>query len=267
MEQLIAPVSSIVSDASRVVMEIYEQEFSVYEKDDKSPLTLADLECNRIVTEGLNSISNYPVFSEEGKDVAWEERKHWNQYWLIDPIDGTKEFIKKNDEFTINIALVTKGVPIFGVVSAPALLTTYFGVKGIGAWKVDSNGKQCSINVNAPPKTGWKVVVSRSHVNKAAVQLANSLPESELISMGSSLKFCLIAEGNADIYPRFGPTSEWDTAAAQAVVDAAGGKVISFDLNPLRYNTKSSLINPNFIACSKLDIQWLSIIKQYLKNG
>lgn len=266
MEHFIDPIKTIVTEASNIVMDIYKQDFSVYKKNDESQLTLADLECNRIITKGLNAMSNYPILSEEGNDVAWEERRKWNQYWLVDPIDGTKEFIKKNDEFTINVALITNGVPVFGVVAAPALRTTYFGIQGKGAWKVDSLEKQYSIKVNAPPKSGWKVVISRSHVNKAAVQLANSLPESEIISMGSSLKFCLIAEGNADIYPRFNPTSEWDTAAAQAIVDAAGGKVINFDLNPLRYNTKSSLTNPSFIVCSKIDILWSTFITQYLRN-
>jgi 3'(2'), 5'-bisphosphate nucleotidase len=268
MEQFIEPVKTIITKASHIVMRIYKQDFSVFNKDDKRPLTLADLECNKIITEGLSAISNYPILSEEGNEIAWSERRKWNQYWLVDPIDGTKEFIKKNDEFTINIALITNGVPVFGVVAAPALNATYFGIQGLGAWKIDNHGKHHSIKVNPPPKSNWKVIVSRSHVNKKAVALfASSLPGSELITMGSSLKFCLIAEGNADIYPRFGPTSEWDTAAAQAIVTAAGGKVIDFELNSLRYNTKNSLVNPGFVVCSKIDILWSDFIKQYLRDG
>lgn len=265
MEHLIEPIKSIIDDASKIVMEIYNQDFAVYKKDDKSPLTLADMECNRIILDGLNAISNYPILSEEENNASWNDRKNWNKYWLVDPIDGTKEFIKKNNEFTINIALIVNGVPEFGVVAAPALGTTYFGIQGKGAWKIDNLGKQNSIKVDSSPKSTWKVVVSRSHVHENAIMLANSLPNSEIMAMGSSLKFCLIAEGTADLYPRFGPTSEWDTAAAQAIVEAAGGKVINFDFKPLRYNTKSSLINPGFIACSEINMSWSNFISAAFK--
>lgn len=256
MKEFISPLQDTLLAASDAVMKIYKQDFSVYEKEDKSPLTAADLEANKIITEGLQKISEYPILSEEGKNIPWSERQKWKRYWLVDPIDGTKEFIKKNGEFTINIALIDQGIPVLGVVAVPAKKHTYIGMKGEGAWKIDDVGSRVDLVVAAPPDRNWRVVGSRSHNSDEAMELANSLPGAEFVSMGSSLKLCAVAEGSADIYPRFGLTSEWDTAAAQAVVEAAGGQVVTVGLKPLRYNSKESLLNPFFIVCAEVHPLW-----------
>ena len=261
MENLVNPLRSIMADASSAILNIYQQDFSVYEKEDKSPLTEADLTANHIITTGLREISDFPILSEEGKDIPWDERRTWQQYWLVDPIDGTKEFIKKNGEFTVNIALIDNGIPVFGVVTVPAQGVNYIGKRGEGAWKETANGDRQKLTVNPPPQSGWKVIGSRSHNSESALALAELLPGSEFVSMGSSLKLCSVAEGKADIYPRFGPTSEWDTAAAQAVVEAAGGMVINMDLTPLRYNTKDSLLNPYFVVCAEINDVWSGFVK------
>ena len=252
---------SIIAEASAAVMNIYQQDFSVREKQDKSPLTEADIAAHRIIISGLSAIASFPVLSEEGSNISWSERKCWDEYWLVDPIDGTKEFIKKNGEFTINIALISCGSPVLGIVSAPAKGVTFFGAQNVGAWKESNKGVVEAIKPKRPPRSEWKIVGSRSHNSDAAIQLAESLPGSKFVSMGSSLKLCSVAEGKADIYPRFGPTSEWDTAAAQAVVEASGGKVLTLDLMPLRYNAKESLLNPYFIVCSDIDAAWADSIR------
>lgn len=256
MQEFIEPLKDIMARSSVAVMKIYQQDFSVYEKDDKSPLTQADLDANKIITAGLQELSDYPILSEEGKDIPWSERQAWERYWLVDPIDGTKEFIKKNDEFTINIALIENGVPVLGVVAAPALDILYVGAKGLGAYKEDASGSRQELTAKPVPEQGWQVVGSRSHNSEEALALANALPGAEFVSMGSSLKLCAVAAGDADIYPRFGPTSEWDTAAAHAVVEASGGHVLTTDLQPLRYNSKESVLNPYFIVCSEVSPAW-----------
>lgn len=249
-------ITALAHRAGDAIMEIYQQDFSVYEKSDESPLTEADLAAHNLIVEGLESISKLPILSEESADIAWSERQTWQDYWLVDPLDGTKEFIKKNGEFTVNIALISNGVPTLGVVYAPVLKTTYIGVAGLGACKI-TDGDSQAISP-APHINGetWKVVGSRSHQSPEITGLLDRLPgETELIAMGSSLKLCLVAEGKAHLYPRLGPTSEWDTGAAQAVVEAAGGKVtvidgdpLAKDASPLRYNQKESVLNPYFLV-------------------
>lgn len=263
LELYINNLREIVEKAAIAVMEIYQKDFSIFEKQDKSPLTEADLVAHNIIKKGLAELVEFPILSEEGINIPWEERKSWSRYWLVDPIDGTKEFIKKNGEFTINIALIEHGVPVIGVVAVPALSVTYYGAKSLGAWKEkNAKGDRDWIKPNKPPKSNWKVVGSRSHNSEDAIALVKNLPGADFVSMGSSLKLCSVAEGKADLYPRFGPTSEWDTAAAQAVVEAAGGRVLQLDLSPLRYNTKESLLNPYFIVCSEVDPGWSDLIKE-----
>lgn len=258
LESLIA----LAEQAASAVMAVYAQDFSVFNKEDKSPLTQADMAAHEIINQGLAALAETPVLSEEGDIPPWETRRHWPRYWLVDPLDGTKEFVNKNGEFTINIALIEQGVPVLGVVSLPAFNEIYFGVKGVGAWKQTASGDRQSITVNPPPRTGWKVVGSRSHNTAATMSFIDALPGAEYVLMGSSLKFCAVAQGRADIYPRFGPTSEWDTAAPQAVVEAAGGQVVKCNLEPLRYNTKASLVNPFFIACAEVSPAWSSLALQ-----
>jgi 3'(2'), 5'-bisphosphate nucleotidase len=256
--RLINGVVDIAHGAGAKIMGIYAKDFSVYEKTDASPLTEADLAAHHSIVAGLTALSELPILSEESATISWAERSQWQRYWLVDPLDGTKEFIKKNGEFTVNIALIDDGKPVFGVVYAPVLKQTYVGVQGQGAYKI-SDGERKAI---APrPHQGneqWKVVGSRSHQSPEIQAFLDSLGgEAELIAMGSSLKLCLVAEGAAHLYPRLGPTSEWDTAAAQAVVEAAGGKVtvitdptkaLSTDALPLRYNQKESVLNPYFLV-------------------
>lgn len=250
-------VTAISHQAGDAIMDIYQRDFAIYEKSDQSPLTEADLAAHNCIVKGLESISDLPILSEESTNIDWQTRRQWDTYWLVDPLDGTKEFIKKNGEFTVNIALIDNGVPVLGVVYAPVLKTTYVGVSKEGAYKLDNGKKQSIKPVMHQQGDVWRVVGSRSHQSPAIQSLLESLPgETELVAMGSSLKLCLVAEGAAHLYPRLGPTSEWDTAAAQAVVEAAGGDVTIIDESDplaqnapaLRYNQKESLLNPYFLV-------------------
>jgi len=244
---------SIAEQAGQAILSIYQQDdFQLQIKSDNSPHTAADLASHSLIVEQLQQLTpEIPILSEESANIPWEERKTRNKYWLIDPLDGTKEFIKRNGEFTVNIALIENHQPILGVVHAPELNQTWCGEQGKPAIKI-TNGKTETIQVK-PRQQGeaWKVVGSRSHAGDSLKQYLQELGEHELISMGSSIKLCLVAEGKAHIYPRLGPTSEWDTAAAHAVVNAAGGGVINHEIDEsLQYNTKDSLLNPHFIVKS-----------------
>lgn len=257
IESLIA----LVQQAGVAVMDIYQEDFSIAQKSDNSPLTEADLAAHHILVDGLFKLTpQIPVLSEESDDFVKKERLNWSVYWLIDPLDGTKEFIKKNGEFTINVALINNGVPVLGVVYAPALDVMYWGELGKGAFKRKGDEVVKSIAVAEVPLTsiGWRVLGSRSHPSEAFQVFIHSLPEADVITMGSSLKLCLIAEGAADLYPRLSPTSEWDIAAGHAVVIAAGGQVLELtSMSPLRYNANpDSLLNPFFVACAKPDPVW-----------
>lgn len=263
---LLENVQAIVETASIAVNAIYAQDFEFSLKEDGSPLTQADITAHHIICDGLQKIAPYPILSEEGLGITWQERKTWGKYWLIDPIDGTKEFIKKTGEFTINIALIENGIPILGLVSAPALQTTYIAAKKHGAWKINSTGLKTLIHVKQPQTNAWKVVGSKAHGNAEVEAFSKKLPNATLVSMGSSLKICAVAEGAADIYPRFGLTSEWDTAVAHAIVDAAGGQILTHDLMPLRYNTRNSLLNPPFIVCANRHSQWSALWKHSAKR-
>jgi 3'(2'), 5'-bisphosphate nucleotidase len=254
-------VIRLAKQAGDAVMAIYRRDFDVYKKDDQSPLTEADLVSHRVLVEGLGRITpEVPVLSEESVESHSAERLEWSRYWLIDPLDGTKEFVKKNGEFTVNVALIENGRPVFGVVHAPALGVTYWGKAGEGAYKEADGDGIGRISVTAPPggREGWRVVGSRSHQSEEFRTFMERLPGAEMVAMGSSLKLCLVAEGAADLYPRLGLTSEWDTAAAQAVVEAAGGQVLEYPcLEPLRYNTRpETLLNPHFIVCNRPSEVW-----------
>ncbi|MBT1449903.1 3'(2'),5'-bisphosphate nucleotidase CysQ [Glaciecola sp. XM2] len=256
-QTLVDEIIRISQEAGDKILEIYEKDFAIYEKNDASPLTEADLAAHLHIIESLANITDIPILSEESADISWETRKSWSRYWLVDPLDGTKEFIKKNGEFTVNIALIEYGEPTLGVVHAPVLKSTYVGWVDNEAYKLH-DGKR-SVLKTQKHKEGdvWKVVGSRSHQSPEINTVLSALGgENELIAMGSSLKLCCVAEGTAHVYPRVGPTSEWDTAAAHAVVLAAGGKVtvletkdpLSPDAHPLRYNQKDSILNPFFMV-------------------
>ena len=250
-------VLRIAKEAGDKIMAIYDKDFAIYEKQDTSPLTEADLAAHHVIVNALKNVSDLPILSEESADIPWNERKQWQSYWLVDPLDGTKEFIKKNGEFTVNIALIEDGKPTMGIVYAPALNKSYVGIVGEGAW-TEIDGKLTPISARKHNGTEvWKIVGSRSHQSPEIQNLLSQLDgETELVAMGSSLKLCLVAEGEAHLYPRLGPTSEWDTGAAHAVALAAGAKVTVLDAkNPLdsnaealTYNQKESVLNPFFLV-------------------
>jgi 3'(2'), 5'-bisphosphate nucleotidase len=240
----------IAKDAGSAIMQVYMQDFEVEYKQDNSPLTLADKKANEIIEDGLNQlIVNFPILSEEGRDIPYEERKHWEYFWLIDPLDGTKEFVKRNDEFTVNIALIHKNTPVLGVVYAPALDICYWAKQGKGAFK---DSEKLPLESKKYRDT-YKIVASRSHMSdktKIFIDAINTGKEKELVLSGSSLKICLVAEGEADIYPRLGPTMEWDTGAAHVIVNEAGFTLNSYSnfiYSPHVYN-KNKLLNNWFVV-------------------
>jgi len=244
IEQIIA----IAKDAGEAIMEIYNKDFTVEYKDDKSPLTEADLKSNEIICKALNELyPTIPILSEENRAASYSERQAWEYFWLIDPIDGTKEFIKKNGEFTVNIALIQKNTPVLGVVYAPVLNEMYWAKKGDGAFK---NGEKLPLMVNDNPEESLRVVASKSHLSEETQAFIDTLntEKIEQVSKGSSLKLVMVAEGIADIYPRLAPTMEWDTGAADAIVREAGKMTYQFEnKKPLLYN-KENLLNPWFIV-------------------
>ena len=249
-------VVDIALAAGAAIMEIYSQDFAVEHKDDRSPLTAADLASHHLIVDGLRRLTpELPVLSEESASIAWEERRTWTRYWLVDPLDGTREFVKKNGEFTVNIALIEDGETVFGVVYAPALEELHYGIRGVGAFVRDGD-EDVPILSRKPASPPLRVAASRSHLDERTAAAMRRMGEVESQGLGSSLKFCRIAEGRMDVYPRFGPTSEWDTAAAQCVLEAAGGAVLTLDGRPLRYNHKESLLNPDFIALGDTGLPW-----------
>ncbi len=239
-----------IARAGAAIMHIYDGAFTVARKDDNSPLTLADLESQRVILEALTRVTpDIPVWAEESAHAPWAERKNWKELWVVDPLDGTREFVKRNGEFTINVALVVDHEPLLGVVAAPAQGLLYWGAAGVGAFSRHRDATQKSIHVSPAPDP-IRVVGSRSHASADTAGYLARLGPHVMCGVGSSLKFCLIAEGRADLYPRFGPTSEWDTAAGQALLEAAGGHVTRLDGHRLRYNCRESLLNGEFLAFS-----------------
>lgn len=244
----------VVERAGAAIMRIYDAGFTVQHKEDNSPLTLADLESQRIIVEGLTEITpDIPILSEESANAPWAERRTWRELWVVDPLDGTREFVKRNGEFTVNIALVIDHEPVLGVVSAPAQGLLYWGAARIGAFTHHREAQELPIHV-APPHQPLRVVGSRSHPSPATATYLDRLQAHVMTGIGSSLKFCLVAEGSAELYPRFGPTSEWDTAAGQALLEAAGGHVTRLDGHRLRYNCRDTLLNGDFLAFSHASV-------------
>lgn len=263
MQKLLEQTIDIARNAGGAIMEIYKTDFEQFEKSDSSPLTEADMAAHHIIIDGLKAISDYPCLSEESGEadgIGWDQRKDWDTYWLIDPLDGTKEFINKNDEFTVNIALIDKGKAVLGVVYCPPLDRLYYAEQSLGAFRQDGSEVAHKISVAALPKDGeaWKVVGSRRHGAEALEKFSEQLGDVETVSMGSSLKLCLVAEGAAHLYPRLALTCEWDTGAAQAVVEIAGGQVLTPELSPLLYGQKDELLNPFFIVCGPVSDIWQS---------
>ena len=253
-ENLVHSIVEIAKLAGSSIQDIYDKgaKFAgVSYKDDNSPLTLADKASNDVICKSLKELTpSIPILSEEGKKINYTDRKHWNEFWLIDPLDGTKEFINRNGEFTVNIALIEDGTPVLGVVYAPILDVTWYGTLEQGSFKAEKNDNPVLIQVKTPNnESAVKIVSSRSHANNPKLEnYLNKFTKYEMVKMGSSIKICLVADGSAHLYPRFGPTMEWDTAAAHAVVKFAGGNIINLNTNSeLSYN-KDDLLNPEFLV-------------------
>ena len=258
---LLPAISTLARRAGDAILSVYGQQFEVTNKADESPLTLADMRSHEIIVRGLKQLTpDIPVLSEEASDVPYEERSRWTKYWLVDPLDGTREFVSRNGEFTVNIALIQGHDPVLGVVHVPVQDTLYYGARDAGAFRVVGREQAVRLNVRQPAASPLRIVGSRSHRDNVLDKMLPKLEPYELVPVGSSIKFCLVAEGSADLYPRFGPTSEWDTAAAQAVVEAAGGSVIQTDGSRLRYNTKAELLNPHFLVYGDRSRDWLAIL-------
>ncbi len=255
-EQLCERINDIAVAAGQRILEIYNTDFTVENKDDKSPLTAADMASHEAIVHGLRNIStDIPVLSEESSGLDWQKRKGWRTYWLVDPLDGTKEFIRKNGEFTVNIALIRDHRPVLGCVYVPVSGTLYCGIEGTGAYRQDAAGR-VDIHTRKTDTGRLAVAGSRSHGSEAQQRFMQQLENAETMAIGSSLKFCLVAEGKVDIYPRFGPTSEWDTAAAQCVVEQAGGLVTDLEFRTLLYNHKESILNPHFLVIGDPEFDW-----------
>ncbi len=257
------PVRALAAQASERILEIYATAFSVTAKEDDSPLTAADLASHQTIVAGLRELTpNIPVLSEESATLPFAERQFWLRYWLVDPLDGTKEFVKRNGEFTVNIALIDNHEPVLGVVRVPVTGLCYFAARGYGAFREEPGQPPQPIAVKPlPAGEPARVVGSKSHGGPGLQKFVAALGPHHLVTIGSSLKFCQVAEGAADVYPRMGLTSEWDTAAAQAIVEVAGGCVVSAETGqPLRYNTRDSLLNPYFIVYGDAGRDWLSYV-------
>lgn len=259
---LLDGVRDIASKASERVLEVYRSAFEVARKPDRSPLTEADLASHRIIAAELGRLTpGIPILSEESaEDVDFATRAGWSRYWLVDPLDGTKDFVKRNGEFTVNVALIEGHAPVLGVVAAPAKGIVYAAARALGARRYGPRGAVSPLAVRAPAAKPWRVAASRSHADARTEAFIHNLGPSERISIGSSLKFCLVAEGAIDVYPRFGPTCEWDTAAAQCVAEEAGGRVTDTGLAPLRYNTRKSLLNPYFLVFGDRAVDWRAFV-------
>ncbi len=263
-ERLIDELLVIVDAAGREIMQVYESDFDVATKDDASPLTQADLASHRLIHASLRKLTpDIPVLSEESAAPDFATRSSWHRYWLVDPLDGTKEFVNRNGEFTVNIALIENHRAVLGIVGVPAQGVTYTGDVAAGkAERHDRNGVRRIAGRSMVRERQLVVVASRSHGGERLEAFINELSQRfdsvDRASLGSSLKLCILAQGDADLYPRLGPTSEWDIAAAHAVLRAAGGAVWTFDHAALRYNTKESLLNPEFVAVADSRFDWWS---------
>lgn len=270
---LLPAVRALAVQAGVEIMAIYRDEarWNVQSKNDDSPLTAADIAANKIIVAGLSGLTpDIPIISEESEEAVFTERALWKHCWLVDPLDGTKEFIARNDEFSVNIALIENGEAILGVVYAPVTQTAYVAARGLGAFRIDS---ECSTQIHVARfpegrERALRIVASRRHRGKRdldfCTEVEKELGPIELAVAGSAFKICAVAEGRADAYPRFGPTMEWDTAAGQVVVEEAGGVLVDERGRRFRYNQRETLLNESFLVAGGMPEQWLSIWKNVL---
>jgi len=261
LSQLCDKVLGIAKKASDKILAIYNTEFNVVSKEDNTPLTEADMAAHHAIYDGLRKLTpDLPILSEESEDIDYTQRQLWQRYWLVDPLDGTREFVKRNGEFTVNIALIDNHKPIIGVIHTPVTGICYFANDQAGAFKQSPKQKPIQIHTRRKQEGHTVIAGSRSHRGSSLNQFLENIGSFEIITMGSSLKSCLVAEGMVDIYPRLGPTSEWDTAAAQCIVENAGGQVLDLNMQPLLYNTKPSLLNPHFVVIGDPEYDWNTYI-------
>ena len=259
LERLARAAGDIAQRAAAVIIDVYQSDFAVERKDDASPLTAADLAAHRVIVEGLGALTpQWPVLSEESAAIDWSERSRWARYWLVDPLDGTREFVKRNGEFTVNIALIDGHRPMLGIVQTPVTGELACAWEGGGAWLARAGEKSRRIGTR---QRGSPLIVagSRSHASDHEANLLGRLGPCAKMALGSSLKFVRIAAAEADLYLRLGPTGEWDTAAGQCVLEQAGGAVLDFDGRPLTYNARESLTNPDFLAVGDRDADWSAL--------
>jgi 3'(2'), 5'-bisphosphate nucleotidase len=260
---LLPAVIDIADAAGREIMRIYQTAFDVTLKHDRSPLTEADLAAQRIIAAGLKALTpDIAMLGEESAPQQFEHRRSWSRLWLVDPLDGTREFVKRNGEFTVNIALIEHGEPVLGVVYGPARGVLFGAARGRGAFRRDPDGQRSPIHARSHAPAILRILGSRSHGDAVLDRMLDRLGSHTRISVGSALKFGLLAEGSGDLYVRRGPTSEWDTAAGQAVVLEAGGCVVDLSGAPLRYNLRDSLINPSFLAYADRSRDWPALLSQ-----
>lgn len=271
MEQVeLKAIEDIAIQAGVEILKVYNASHSIEVelKADDSPITEADRLAHKTIVEALNALTpNIPVLSEESTAIDYEVRRLWSLYWLVDPLDGTREFISRNGEFSVNIALINEGNPILGVIHVPVLGITYSGQTGVGASKQLAGEEPVAIKTQALGSP-IRIVASRHHRGAEVDQLISNITatrgEPEVVTMGSSLKMCLLAEGAADFYPRLGPTSEWDTGAAHAILNAAGGELVDLNFKPLRYNQKDGLLNPSFLGLGDPSFDWQKLVGESL---
>jgi 3'(2'), 5'-bisphosphate nucleotidase len=260
---LVNPVRCIAQEASQRILELYIRGFTVTEKTDKTLLTEADIIAHERITEGLTRLTPaIPILSEEAPEISFDRRRHWDWLWLVDPLDGTREFVKRNGQFSINIALIYRHVAVFGLILIPVTGVCYFAYRQGGAFKQLPNHKPTSIHTRRIGHRPIHVAGSRSYTGGTLQTYLEYLGQYHYLGVGSALKSCLVAEGRVDLYPRFGPTCEWDTAAAQIIVEEAGGGLTDTHMQPLRYNARPTLINPDFFAFGDPSHDW----SQYLPN-
>lgn len=269
LKQLEPQVVKIAEAAGHEILSIYASGFTVQDKADHTPLTEADLAAHNIIKAGLETLGDqFPVLSEE-EVISFEQRQAWTTYWLVDPLDGTKEFIKRNGEFSVNIALIHQNKAVLGVVFAPVLETTYVASHGNGAYKSDQQKSAVKMQVSKVSEV-LRITASRSHPGPRTQaylgKLSETLGAHSFVPMGSSLKSCIVADGLADLYPRFGKTSEWDTAACQVIVEEAGGVMQTMQGEPIRYNSKESLLNPEFMVFGDSSVDWVGIYNKVIKQ-
>lgn len=257
LEYLCQNALGIAVIAGKKILDIYKSKYTIEHKEDNTPLTTADLAADKIIRNALKELTpEIPILTEESESIPFETRKQWHRYWLVDPLDGTREFIKRNGEFTVNISLIENHKSIIGVINVPVLQTDYFAWRDGGAYKRSTDQPVHKINCRKADINNLVIAGSRSHVSDKLKNYLDTFENFELLSIGSSLKSCMVAEGSVDLYPRLGLTSEWDTAAAHCIVEEAGGYITQTDNTELLYNTKDCLLNPEFFVFGDASITW-----------